>query len=246
MFGRKKRRITLARRWLSLPNRQREMYFLCDVLKLSETEAANLMGISRGAVAAHRRRAHEIMKPLGDRDCPLGAHGLELYSVVTTVIAIYGAVLSTVSALLGAWYFLRSGPRLQAEAIAVSQSLTTRFENWTIQLRVWNAGRADITIDLHSLILEFDGLPIVLSRDDSAFAYGDMRSGIHGPAVPIRIPGHSGESWRIDRLDLQFTASAKLSVMLEVGGKRGVKVPVLDPLYIKKRRFILPGSPQPE
>ena len=38
--------------------------------------------------------------------------------MATTIIAIYGAVLATLSTLLGAWYFLHSGPRLQAEAIA--------------------------------------------------------------------------------------------------------------------------------
>jgi len=38
--------------------------------------------------------------------------------MATTIIAIYGAVLATLSTLLGAWYYLHSGPRLQAEAIA--------------------------------------------------------------------------------------------------------------------------------
>jgi hypothetical protein len=73
-----------------------------------------------------------------------------------------------------------------------------------------------------------------------------MRSGIHGPEVPIRIPGHSGESWRIDGLNMQFPMSAKLDVMLEAGGKRTVKVPVWDSILAKKRRFILPASSQPE
>lgn len=36
--------------------------------------------------------------------------------MVTTIIAVYGAVVATASTLLGAWYFLRSGPRLLAEA----------------------------------------------------------------------------------------------------------------------------------
>ena len=165
--------------------------------------------------------------------------------MVTTVIAIYGAALSTISALLGAWYFLRSGPRLQAEAIVDSRSREIQFRDWIILLRVWNAGRADITVDLHSLIIDYDIDRWFLSRDDSVFAYGEIRADIHDPEVPVRIPGHSGESWQIDRFNFESPRSAKLNVVLEAGGKRKVEVPVMDSRY-KKRRFILPGSSQPE
>jgi hypothetical protein len=167
------------------------------------------------------------------------------WSMVTTIIAIYGAVLSTVSTVLGAWYFLRSGPRLQAEAIVVLRSMDKRFEDWGILLRVWNAGRADMTIDLHSFIIHHDIDRWVLFHNGSAFKDRDMQIKTSGPEVPIRISAHSGESWTIGGFDIQSRTSAKLSVMLEVGGKRRVEVPVMDGTLKKKPRFILkPGSSQ--
>ncbi len=57
----KKRRIALAHRWLSMPSRQREMYFLCDVLHLSEKQAAEIIGISIGAVRSHLARARQLL-----------------------------------------------------------------------------------------------------------------------------------------------------------------------------------------
>jgi hypothetical protein len=167
--------------------------------------------------------------------------------MVTTIIAIYGAALSTVSALLGAWYFLRSGPRLQAKASVYFRSMDRRFEDWGILLQVWNAGRADITIDLDSLIIHHDIDRWVLYRRGSAFKDRDMQIKIRGSELPIRIPGHEGEYWQIDGLNIQSRTPAKLSVMLELGGKRKVEVPVLDGTLKKKPRFILkPGSSQPE
>jgi hypothetical protein len=71
--------------------------------------------------------------------------------VITTIIAIYGAILSTVSALLGAWYFLRSGPRLQAEAYVfppVGENWEEFNDNSLIELHVWNAGRGEITVNI--------------------------------------------------------------------------------------------------
>ena len=56
--------------------------------------------------------------------------------MLTTIIAIYGAVVATVSTLLGAWYFTRSGPSLQANANVDSLGIGQKDE--------WNDDRCII------------------------------------------------------------------------------------------------------
>ena len=75
-------------------------------------------------------------------------------SMVTTIIAIYGAVVATVSTLLGAWYFARSGPSLQAQAsvdpVAIGEEIDREWDDIRhILLEVWNAGRAEVTVRYH-------------------------------------------------------------------------------------------------
>lgn len=77
--------------------------------------------------------------------------------MVTTIIAVYGAVVATASTILGARYFARSGPSLQAEAsvdpVAIGEE---RDRDWNdiehILLQVWNAGRAEVTVDIMRLM----------------------------------------------------------------------------------------------
>jgi hypothetical protein len=164
--------------------------------------------------------------------------------MVTTIIAIYGAVLATVSTVLGAWYFLRSGPILQADANVELE------EGWNddsfILLRVWNNGRAEITVRITYLIISHGKKHLLfpLEGSDLIGAKSGVRIGINGPEVSIRISGHSGEFWYIDggfdiRSITPFT-TGKLSFLLMVGGNRAVKVPVMDGTYRRiKRRFIL-------
>jgi hypothetical protein len=159
--------------------------------------------------------------------------------MVTTIIAIYGAVLSTVSALLGVWYFLRSGPRLQAEA-----HIFPPVDDCSIELRVWNTGRSEITVNIDHIVIRYDKnkINLLMSNRD-----------LNGPEVPTRILDHSGESWTIGMSDIRsvvgeaFT-SATFSVVLVVGGKREVNVPVLDGSFrwIKRRFILKPGSSQPD
>lgn len=79
--------------------------------------------------------------------------------MVTTIIAIYGAVVATVSTLLGAWYFLYNGPRLQAEANVyppVEENDDELDDEWFISLRVWNTGRAEVTVNITSIMIHHD------------------------------------------------------------------------------------------
>jgi hypothetical protein len=161
--------------------------------------------------------------------------------MVTTIIAIYGAVVATASTALGAWYFLYSGPRLQAEAIVYSEK--ENGGEWdddsTILLNVWNTGRAEITMNIMYIMINHD--------NDCKTAWPFERTGTHlrGPEVPMRIPGHSGETWKIQGLDLPSMidepwTSATLSVLLMVAGSRTVEIPVWEDSYRRtKRRYIL-------
>ncbi len=179
--------------------------------------------------------------------------------MVTTIIAIYGAVVATVSTLLGAWYFARSGPGFQAEASVDSVGIGEE-NKWDdtrcIVLRVWNAGRADVTVRITYLMISDGnrhwGLP--LEGSDFIGGQGEVLIGIYGPEVPIRIPGHDGEFWIIDGgFDIRSITpltSGTMSFLLIVGGNRDVKVPVMDVTHRFKRRYILRPpqelEPQPE
>jgi hypothetical protein len=177
--------------------------------------------------------------------------------MVTTVIAIYGAVVATVSTLLGVWYFVRSGPSLQAEAtaqrVAIGEETDSDWDNWDnvdhILLEIWNAGRTEITVDMMCLVINLGNEHIILAFDDR-YCMGvcihdpAFFPDLTGPELPIRISGHSGERWLIRGIDPRRAvhkpwATATLSVMLRVGGRRFVDVPVLDGSYYRKRRYIL-------
>jgi hypothetical protein len=172
--------------------------------------------------------------------------------MVTTVIAIYGAVVATVSTLLGVWYFARSGPSFQAEASVDPDPIGEEDRGWDdtryIVFRVWNVGRAEVTVQITGLMISNgnDHWCLPLAGSDFISDKGKVRIGIDGPEVPIRIPGHDGEFWIIDggfdiRSITPFT-SGKLSVLLIVGGNRDVKVPVMDGTARRtkfKHRYIL-------
>jgi hypothetical protein len=71
-------------------------------------------------------------------------------------------------------------------------------------------------------------------REGSDFvdAKDAVRFGIDNPEVPTGILGHDGDFWIIDggfdiRSIMPFT-SGRLSILLEVGGNRDVKVPVME------------------
>jgi hypothetical protein len=161
--------------------------------------------------------------------------------MMTTIIAIYGAALSTVSALLGAWYFLRSGPRLQAEAYLPEWEGLDDDEA-LIMLRVWNAGRGEITVNI---------LDVTQHRGKDEIAVLLSSHELNGPEVPIRLPGHSGQEWSIelqDAISSQPSVPTTLSFSLLVGGNRHVDVPVMDgmPRRAKRPLILKPGFSQPE
>lgn len=169
--------------------------------------------------------------------------------MVTTIIAIYGAVVATVSTLLGVWYFLRSGPSLQAEA-NVDESVEENGGKWDedseVVLRVWNAGRAEVTVSVMALVIKTNNR-LHLSYPFWGGVSPDYDPpDLDGPELPIRMPGHSGDTWWISGIDPRFGlnerwTSATLYIMLRVGGRRVVNVPVHDGTYrrIKRRRYVL-------
>jgi len=172
--------------------------------------------------------------------------------MVTTIIAIYGAVAATVSTLLGAWYFARSGPSLQAQAsvdsVAIGEEIDREWDDIRhILLQVWNAGRAEVTVDISSLMINpGNNYHVICPFQGCEDARPDYNPpDLDGPELPVRIPGHSGERWLIGCIDPRSVidrpwTTATLSVMLIVGGRRIVKVPVEDGSYRKiKRRYIL-------
>lgn len=154
--------------------------------------------------------------------------------MVTTIIAIYGAVVSTASAALGAWYFLRSGPRLQAEAYLLPPADWKQLDDDTlIVVRIWNAGRAEITVNIVDVTAHYQG-------KESEINYLDGE--LHGPEVPIRLQGHSGEEWTTELhtvLPLHPSVPTTLSVSLLVGGNDYVNVPVMDGIRGKKQRPLI-------
>ena len=155
--------------------------------------------------------------------------------MVTTIIAIYGAVLSTVSALLGAWYFLRSGPRLQAEAYLPEWEGLDNKEA-RIMLRVWNVGRGEITVNI---------LDVTQHRGKDEIAIYLSNHELDGPEVPIRLPGHSGEEWSIelqDAISSEPPVPTTLSFSLLVGGNRHVDVIVMDGAPRRGKRPLILGT----
>ena len=181
-------------------------------------------------------------------DCESAESGSLLVFMVTTIIAIYGAVVATVSTLLGAWYFARSGPSLQAEANVDVDSKEENDGEWgnnsLILLQVWNAGRAEVKVEIIRLVIQTN------KRLHLAYPFAGggpdyVPPELDGPELPIWIPGHSGERWLIGGIDPRSGlnepwTSATLSVSLLVGGRRFVEVPVQDGTYRRiKRRYIL-------
>jgi hypothetical protein len=158
--------------------------------------------------------------------------------MVTTIIAIYGALVATTSTLLGAWYFLYSGPRLQSEATVfppADEDGNLLTDEWFIVLRVWNTGRTEITVDIKSIVINHDNKVTGLLIGGESW---------EGPDVPVRIQGHSGESWWIENFDPRYIigepfASAKLSVAIEVAGKREIEVHVSDGWDQRHRRPLI-------
>lgn len=159
--------------------------------------------------------------------------------MITTIIAVYGAVVATASTVLGAWYFLRSGPRLQAEAYIFPEADENgheQNEDTLILLRVWNSGRAEITVDVPDVSIHYANDPVPTMVP---LAGSDL---LDGSEVPVRILGHSGESWSIELQSVALrrqSVSATLSVILMVGGNREVDVPVLDGLRRKNSRPLI-------
>jgi hypothetical protein len=166
---------------------------------------------------------------------------------MTTVIAIYGAIVATFAVLVTVWQFYVSGPRLRAEANLREHFLSEGEEdsgNRVLILKVWNTGRNPIKVD-------FDGLTI---RSPSGIeTYVPLE--LIGPALPIWIPGNSGEEWWdemqiIDSLEQPIEANEVWVELKEAGHRiRKVKVPqsqlrrIMDPIVLGEPRFVDLGEP---
>lgn len=168
--------------------------------------------------------------------------------MVTTVIAIYSAIVATGSVALTGWIHLASGPNLQARAELWPP--LSEGDIWTIDLQVWNAGRQAIKVDIGYVLLwyelsKYNRLTGTLKRGGAAALNFDWE----GPSFPIMMASHSGERWygscdifdEPDKMSgpdlerfkdaLQSLIAGKLDprllkVSLEVGGKRSMEVSV--------------------
>lgn len=138
--------------------------------------------------------------------------------MVTTILAIYGALVATASLAVTGWTFVASGPRLQATAHVwpplVDEGADDWGHDWTVYLDVWNTGRGEIKLDV-------EGGLVLAEQGSHTFDPVDW----HGPDLPMRLPGHSGEHWIGTGFDLRALLqgppeSAELTLTLEVGGKR--------------------------
>jgi hypothetical protein len=143
--------------------------------------------------------------------------------VLTMILAIYGAVVATASALLSAWIFRASGPRLQAQARfqpGIVTSKDTDTGDRTLIVKVWNTGRSSIKVDLEGLTIR---------HPSGAETFIPMYW--HGPDLPIWIPGHSGEEWwedvaRVsDYLEAPFESN-EISIDVIGGGNRRCEIKV--------------------
>ena len=166
---------------------------------------------------------------------------------MTTIIAIYAAVVATFAVLVTVWQFHANGPRLRAEASLREHFLSEGEKdsgNRVLILKVWNTGRNPIKVD-------FDGLTI--RNPSGAETYIPLE--LVGPALPIRIPGNSGEEWWdemqvIDNLEQPIEANEVWVELKEAGHKiRKVKVPqsqlrrIIDPIVLGEPRLVGPGQP---
>jgi hypothetical protein len=138
--------------------------------------------------------------------------------VITTVLAIYGATVSTLAVGSNVWFFRAAGPKLQAKASLNSSQIGDQKE-FRLHVKIWNTGRHPIKVDLKEIVID--------TRDSTI---GQMREW-HGPDLPISIPGQSGEEWWAD-MSLARPSGQPLNIMemrvriVKAGGReRTVRVP---------------------
>jgi hypothetical protein len=180
--------------------------------------------------------------------------------VITTILAIYGAIVATLSLALTGWTFIASGPKVQAEA-SLERPVTDNPDGWYISLRVWNTGRQAIKVNFHGLTLR----ELTPSTSKRKLAVGKTASrrgktasiqlDWNGPEVPLMLSAHSGENWfgrspSVENRDILAyftghlgkaapdpTRPIKLSILLQIGGKRVTSVPVTDIPFIYPAKF---------
>jgi hypothetical protein len=162
--------------------------------------------------------------------------------MATTILAIYGAVISTASVLVGAWIFRASGPRLQAQAKFQPHFLDGQEEDSgdrTLIVKLWNTGRDATKVDL-------EGLKIMHRNGGSTF----IPMYWHGPELPIWIPGHSGEEWwesvadLAGQLELPFEANKVLVELIEGGNReREIKIPISEVRSVIEDPIIMESGP---
>ena len=160
--------------------------------------------------------------------------------MITTALAIYGAVVSTTSVLLSIWFFKAAGPRLQAQAtfeppvLIEDETEENESEDRTLILKVWNTGRHPVKVDLGGLTVR---------HGSGSETYTPMNW--QGPDLPIWITGHSGEEWwetvtNLRGLVVGSIEKNEMSIDLVEAGNRERKVKIslsnwkaaLDPVII--------------
>lgn len=161
--------------------------------------------------------------------------------MITTVLAIYGAAVSTTSVFLSIWFFKAAGPRLQAQAafeppvLFQDESEENETRGRTLILKVWNTGR-------HPVKVELGGLTVRHGSNRETY----INMNWQGPNLPIWIPGHSGEEWwetvtNLRGVVVEFETNEMSIELVEAGNReREVKIPLsnwqtaLDPVIIDR------------
>jgi hypothetical protein len=180
-----------------------------------------------------------------------------IVAVITTILAVYGAIVATGTLLYSIRVFNYSGPKVQAEAY-LHYPPKDDPNNWHIFLRVWNKGRQAIKVTDNGLTI----LERSLSHEKwipPPGKTGSLQLEWDGPEFPIMLEGHSGERWfgrapatgEPESLAL-FTdylgmpepdphRQFELWVILEIGGKQMLIVPVGDARYPAPIRSVRVG-----
>lgn len=117
--------------------------------------------------------------------------------MLTEILAIYAAVISTVSLAI-AYFAYRSGdPKLSGSAELIGSYV---IDGPVLRIALHNRGRGAITVDSGELL----GWAIVdeFSQSEFPLPLGTWKLNAADLKLPIRIDGHSGIRWNIAAHDI--------------------------------------------
>jgi hypothetical protein len=151
--------------------------------------------------------------------------------MLTTIIAIYGAILATASVAVNGWIFIASGPNLQIEA-ELSPYLNEDDSNtvWHLYVQVSNTGRFQGKVGVPDLY-GYCGQSKILMLDP----------GWTGPSSPVVIAGGSDEEWdtELKAIKLEELDIDSLELCIKVAGNDSVYLPLrLDSEFARHSSYL--------